>query len=610
MVVPAFGFSFGDFTGGIVLVKELITALRDGAGAKPQYKRLITVLVNLERALTEVQLLKVEDSQAAQKIALEQAALQCRGSIEDFLRQNAKFEATLGAQTTSSKWNWRANLHKIQWVMCREDSIDKLKAEIMGHTLAINTLLMTTHLSATAIQTELTKSHQLESKEHRKVTDEAQALVKQNHALLSIQTNLTLMISRNIENLSTRQQTEELQSIVLKILDTNVKMYEMVLDMQKLQSQLPVQVDRQQPVHFEDAHGRITPFHTEFINSFDAFQAVIESISKRKLDLTASWDSVFLPGRKVNMSMVFRRPQTSMSSCPGCQAENEIEGSNRGSEIQCSNIDCKMWYQRIFEIDAPQEAPFAAPKIKLGKRGQKATLTSSRKRSKQLVIEGSDYGVENSAQDEDEDDDEIHEFRRVQVVHKNFVPKSLLQHVRRDYSMSMTDSAPSESGILMGVTSLSNKHTKPDGPQVYTAAYPNILMYEMEANGAAVMRRSSDSWLNATQILKVAQMKKGQRAKTIAREILIGEHEKIQGGYGISQGIWINYERGVRLCRQYGVEELLRPLLNYDMGVETPTKRQRVAQRHDKTSRKAMSWSGTGRHAAFSRISEFHSWRI
>jgi hypothetical protein len=71
-------------------------------------------------------------------------------------------------------------------------------------------------------------------------------------------------------------KTEELQSIMLKVLNTNMKIYQMALDMQKLQFQLSPQVDRQQPVYFEDAHGRIAPFHIEFINSFEAFQAVME----------------------------------------------------------------------------------------------------------------------------------------------------------------------------------------------------------------------------------------------------------------------------------------------------------------------------------------------
>jgi regulatory protein SWI6 len=109
----------------------------------------------------------------------------------------------------------------------------------------------------------------------------------------------------------------------------------------------------------------------------------------------------------------------------------------------------------------------------------------------------------------------------------------------------------------------------------------------MEVNGIAVMRRRKDSWLNATQILKVAGIEKGKRTKVLEKEILIGEHEKVQGGYGKYQGTWIQFERGLEFCRQYGVEELLRPLLTYDMGqdggiagrggIDTPTKEQAMA---------------------------------
>lgn len=111
----------------------------------------------------------------------------------------------------------------------------------------------------------------------------------------------------------------------------------------------------------------------------------------------------------------------------------------------------------------------------------------------------------------------------------------------------------------------------------------------MEVNGVAVMRRRADSWLNATQILKVAGIEKGKRTKVLEKEILIGEHEKVQGGYGKYQGTWIKFEKGLEFCRQYGVEDLLRPLLTYDMGqdggvagagqggVDTPTKEQAMA---------------------------------
>lgn len=108
----------------------------------------------------------------------------------------------------------------------------------------------------------------------------------------------------------------------------------------------------------------------------------------------------------------------------------------------------------------------------------------------------------------------------------------------------------------------------------------------MEVNGVAVMRRRADGWLNATQILKVAGVDKGKRTKVLEKEILTGQHEKVQGGYGKYQGTWISYQRGREFCRQYGVEQLLLPLLEYDINadgvagqqnIETPTKEQAMA---------------------------------
>ena len=70
------------------------------------------------------------------------------------------------------------------------------------------------------------------------------------------------------------------------------------------------------------------------------------------------------------------------------------------------------------------------------------------------------------------------------------------------------------------------------------AVYSGISVYEMTVNNVAVMRRRNDSWLNATQILKVAGIEKGKRTKVLEKEILNGVHEKVQGGYGKYQGTW------------------------------------------------------------------------
>ena len=63
-------------------------------------------------------------------------------------------------------------------------------------------------------------------------------------------------------------------------------------------------------------------------------------------------------------------------------------------------------------------------------------------------------------------------------------------------------------------------------------------MYEMMVRGIGVMRRRADSYLNATQILKVAGVDKGKRTKILEKDIAMGIHEKVQGGYGRYQGTW------------------------------------------------------------------------
>lgn len=57
-----------------------------------------------------------------------------------------------------------------------------------------------------------------------------------------------------------------------------------------------------------------------------------------------------------------------------------------------------------------------------------------------------------------------------------------------------------------------------------------IPVFEAMIRGISVMRRTADSWVNATQILKVAGIPKSARTKILEKEILSGTHEKVQGG--------------------------------------------------------------------------------
>ncbi|KAF9498660.1 apses-domain-containing protein [Pleurotus eryngii] len=106
--------------------------------------------------------------------------------------------------------------------------------------------------------------------------------------------------------------------------------------------------------------------------------------------------------------------------------------------------------------------------------------------------------------------------------------------------------------------------------QIFKATYSGIPVYEMMCKGVAVMRRRSDSWLNATQILKVAGFDKPQRTRVLEREVQKGEHEKVQGGYGKYQGTWIPLERGLSLAKQYNCDHILKPIIEFQPAAKSP----------------------------------------
>lgn len=101
-------------------------------------------------------------------------------------------------------------------------------------------------------------------------------------------------------------------------------------------------------------------------------------------------------------------------------------------------------------------------------------------------------------------------------------------------------------------------------PTVYLATYSSVPVYEITVRGIALMRRRSDGYLNATQILKIAGIEKARRTRILEKEILTGEHDKVQGGYGTFQGTWIPLQRAQELAINYSVYHLIRPLLDFD----------------------------------------------
>ena len=94
----------------------------------------------------------------------------------------------------------------------------------------------------------------------------------------------------------------------------------------------------QEPLTLTDALGRVAPIHLELINSWDVFEAVLEarflnfpgerkiksreyaisdSASEQDLVRSQAFASAFLPGRRIDMCMLFQE-QGFDNCCPGC----------------------------------------------------------------------------------------------------------------------------------------------------------------------------------------------------------------------------------------------------------------------------------------------------
>ncbi|KAJ3175140.1 hypothetical protein HK101_010733 [Irineochytrium annulatum] len=103
----------------------------------------------------------------------------------------------------------------------------------------------------------------------------------------------------------------------------------------------------------------------------------------------------------------------------------------------------------------------------------------------------------------------------------------------------------------------------PGSEKLYERSYSSVSVYELTANGTAVMRRCSDGWVNATHMLKAAGFTdKAKRTKVLEKEVHSGKHEKVQGGYGKYQGTWVPLEKAKSLAEKFECYDVLKEILD------------------------------------------------
>ncbi|KAJ3415613.1 transcriptional regulator swi6 [Chytridiales sp. JEL 0842] len=138
-----------------------------------------------------------------------------------------------------------------------------------------------------------------------------------------------------------------------------------------------------------------------------------------------------------------------------------------------------------------------------------------------------------------------------------------------DENIEMASSS-STTNMDVDIPDESNAGSTPNSPvirpsvnsEVYRSEYNGILVYEMICQGVPVMRRISDSYLNANQILRLAGLNKAKQTNILEKDVLTGHHENISSGFEEYQGTWIPMESGRQLARRFNVETILLPILD------------------------------------------------
>jgi hypothetical protein len=249
-----------------------------------------------------------------------------------------------------------------------------------------------------------------------------------------------------------RQLGSELKLLLYRSIAINLTTYQAVI---RYQLPLPSHLERGligEPFILEDAIGRQAPVHFQFVTSWDAFDAVLEirfrnlqghrkivekqyglqhGATGKEIERSKAWQRAFLPGQRVEMSMVFHREEpvsTDRNSvtCPGCHAS---ASNPTDADIRCTN--CLLWFRRMTVVEDNSSPEKVA--------SQKSLIPSSGARSIEKSLDS--YGKTSASITLDGDKvEDVRDFKRVRIMSKSKIlervgnPKRVGKSNRDDYN--------------------------------------------------------------------------------------------------------------------------------------------------------------------------------
>ncbi|KAH7066890.1 hypothetical protein BKA63DRAFT_130333 [Paraphoma chrysanthemicola] len=312
-MVPAFGFSVGDFVAAANLIHKVSTALKDKSGAANEYQQILIELESLARTLKHLEALQPTESNAAHVNAIRGMALTCRWPLQDFLEKIRKFERTMGVFATGVN-PAKAFGRKARWAVFMTDEVARLRTAIGAKVLSINLLLaMHTSESLSRVEAQQQKSH---ATLLASVLDLRSQATSTNATLQSTQTAINNIaktqkrnqevtkqymdgVSRTLRNVSETTTTtasavmsfrdlgiqllhrirdlpQQVREALEQVVRTNLEMYAMLREIQTSLARSP-RYDVADTFQFEDVYGKSRYLPYEFFRHLPVLEAFLRA---------------------------------------------------------------------------------------------------------------------------------------------------------------------------------------------------------------------------------------------------------------------------------------------------------------------------------------------
>ncbi|KAI9783622.1 MAG: hypothetical protein M1816_001213 [Peltula sp. TS41687] len=380
-MVPAFGFSVGDFISAINLVKKVSKALKTAGGASSDYQLVSIELRGLKHVLRQLEALEPTEDNVSHVNAIRGMALACQLPLRDFLAKLEKYETSMGP--FANRISLLGAHHKAKWALSMAEDVEKLRALVAGKVISIN-LLLATHSSQTMsrIESRGKRDHKdlmtkiLEQRQSLHLLDDGiQAVTDQiSQSQGSLETRLDVM-STTANNLQTSVMnlrglgsqviafmgtfSAEFQVLLRKIIHTDQQMYNLLLQIQQRISASPT-TTLQSNIKFEDVLGRTRELPYEYFRHWEPFEGFLRAEfkgipgeskvldgqyhildSKRQCALISkeAWTQSVFPGADLTMSMIMAFVRSRSGSCPRPSCTGKPILDNR-APISATCSDC------------------------------------------------------------------------------------------------------------------------------------------------------------------------------------------------------------------------------------------------------------------------------